>query len=243
MSLSSALAPCGVPGVAATNRTAASRFSRPQHCAAPAQLPGLQPQRRQRRTRVDAEKIGQAVDRRRRWRTRPRAACRRGRRHRRTAARRASASDRCRCAPLPAAPVERHRARTRFAGRAGRRPGRSRCARRMTASAAATGWSGASDTSSWSWPYSVWICSMGSPARSAAPGEVDQERRTVQRGADAVGRPRIRRTRGLPSAASIVHSSSAPIRAVNPSSRSRPIRCRSAASACTARRGVALPGR
>src|SRR6478609_9297262 len=41
MILSSTFAPCGLPGVSAISRTAASRFSRPQQANAPAQFPGL----------------------------------------------------------------------------------------------------------------------------------------------------------------------------------------------------------
>ena len=102
----------------------------------------------------------------------------------------ASANERCRCAPLPASPSNgTGEKEMRRPCRAAARPITMRAA--ATVSTAATGVDGARDTSSWSWPYSVWICSTGSPARSAAVCEVDQERRAVQRGAHTVGRPRI----------------------------------------------------
>ena len=160
------LAPCGVPGwprrIAPRPRGSPdpSTAPRPPSCrvsAAPTTAPS--PRRRREGRAASAAP--------RRSRTRPRAACRGARRRRRTAALRrrpATGADARRCPPRPrTAP-----GRTRFASRALRRPGRSRCAPAATVSAAATGVVGASDTSSWSWPYSVWICSTGSPARSAA---------------------------------------------------------------------------
>ena len=104
MSFSSALAPCGLPGVAAMNRTAASRFSRPQHARGTRPVAGLEPQpptapnprRRRSGPAVPASTPAIADP------PSGRMPC--GPSPPENSGPSASARDRCRCAPLPAAP-------------------------------------------------------------------------------------------------------------------------------------------
>ena len=91
--------------------------------------------------------------------------------------------------------LERHRGERDAQSVPRPRLGPSRCAGRTTASTAATGVDGASDTSSWSWPYSVWICSIGQPGalggwRRGRRGTPNDPARCAPRTATRLGRMR-----------------------------------------------------